>query len=143
MLVVGADWKVGQVLWSILWLGLWIVFIFLLFVVFADIFRSHDLSGWAKAFWVIGVILFPMIGILVYLLVRGGSMHERAVKEARLEDQQFRTYVRQVTGSSSSAAEIAKLADLRKQGLIDDAEFEALKAKVVATPGPEPAATGS
>jgi hypothetical protein len=133
MLLLGADWHVGQVLWSILWFTMFFIFIWLLFIVFADIFRSHDMSGWAKALWVIGIIILPFLGILVYLIARGGSMHERSVQQARTDESQLRQYVRQVAGPpGGTAGELAKLADLKARGVISDAEFDQLKAQMLA-----------
>jgi membrane protease subunit (stomatin/prohibitin family) len=101
--------------------------------VFIDIFRSHDLSGGAKALWFLFVLLLPLIGVLVYLIVRGGSMHERAVRQAQHQDQEFRNYVQQAAGSQTSPADqLAKLADLRDRGVITAEEFNRQKAKILA-----------
>ncbi|MGA2836379.1 MAG: SHOCT domain-containing protein [Acidimicrobiales bacterium] len=116
-------------------LGLFVFFIWfwLLIVVFGDIFRSHDLSGGAKALWVIFVIVLPFLGILVYLIARGGSMHERAAQAAEQQQKAFDAYIKQAAGSSgtSSTDELVKLADLKSKGVITDAEFEAQKAKLL------------
>jgi ABC-type multidrug transport system fused ATPase/permease subunit len=115
-------------------LGLFVFFIWfwLLIIVFSDIFRSRDLSGWAKALWVIFVIIFPFLGILIYLIARGGKMHERAGAQAAQQQQAFDAYVKQAAGTSgSSVDELAKLADLKAKGVITDAEFEAQKAKLL------------
>jgi hypothetical protein len=128
-----AEWHLGQVFYTFLWFAMFFIWIWLLIVVFGDLFRSHDLSGWVKAIWVIGIIIFPFFGILLYLIVRGGKMHERAVKQAQQDDATFRAYVQQAAGSeSSTATEIAKLADLKAKGAISDAEFEQAKAKALA-----------
>ena len=128
-----ADWHLGQVFFTFLWFAMFFIWIWLLIVVFGDLFRSHDLSGWVKAIWVIGIIIFPFFGILLYLIVRGGKMHERAVKQAQKDDAMFRAYVQQTAGSGSTpAAEISKLADLKANGAISDAEFEQAKAKALA-----------
>ena len=121
-----------NVFWSILIFFLWVMWIWVLIMVFMDIFRSRDMSGWAKALWFVFVLLIPLIGVLVYLIVRGGKMHERAAREAQQQDQQFRAYVQQAAGSPSSADQLAKLADLRDRGVITDGEFEREKAKVLA-----------
>ena len=135
-MVLAADWQVGEVFLSLLWFFMFFIFIWLLITVFADIFRSHDLSGWAKALWVIFVIVFPYLGILVYLIARGGSMHERAAKQQQAAQAQFDSYVKQVAATSGSggsvADELARLADLKSRGVITDAEFEQLKAKAMA-----------
>jgi hypothetical protein len=130
-----ADWHLGEVFLSLLWFAMFFIWIWLLIMIFGDLFRSHDLSGWVKAIWVIGIIIFPFLGILLYLIVRGGSMHERAVKQAQSDDAAFRSYVQQTAGSAGSAStadQLSKLADLKSQGVISDAEFEQAKAKALA-----------
>jgi ABC-type multidrug transport system fused ATPase/permease subunit len=114
-------------------LGLFVFFIWfwLLIVVFSDIFRSKDLGGGSKALWVIFVIILPFLGIFVYLIARGGKMHERAEAQARQQQQAFDSYVKEAAGSSS-ADQLAKLADLKQQGVLTDAEFETEKAKLLA-----------
>ena len=89
-----------------------------------DLFRSHDLSGWAKALWFIFILIFPLIGVLVYLIARGGKMHEHEARAAQLQEQQFRRYVQETAGPQSPADELAKLADLRDRGVITEEEFE-------------------
>ena len=123
----------GQVFWSFLVFFFWIIWIWLAITVFVDIFRSHDLSGVGKAAWVLFVVLVPYLGVLAYLLIRGGKMHERAVQAAQAQDQAFRQYVRSAAGSSNggTADELERLADLKKRGVINDEEFERLKAKAV------------
>lgn len=117
---------------TMLWFFLWVLWIFLLFWIIFDIFRSKDLSGWSKALWLIFIVILPFLGVFVYLIVRGGSMHERSAREAQAQDQQFREYVRDAAGSGSSADELSKLADLRDRGVITDAEFQQGKAKILA-----------
>ncbi len=111
---------------------LWVVWIWLLIMVFIDIFRSHDLSGWAKALWVLFVVILPFLGVLVYLIARGSNMHERAERQAAQQDQARRAYIQQAAGTSSTADQLAKLADLRDRGVISAEEFEREKAKVLA-----------
>ena len=117
---------------TMLWFFLWVLWIFLLFWIIFDIFRSKDLSGWAKALWLIFIVILPFLGVLVYVIARGGSMHERSAREAQADEQQFREYVRDAAGSKSSADELAKLADLKERGVITDAEFQQGKAKILA-----------
>jgi Tfp pilus assembly protein PilO len=104
-----------------------------LIYVFIDIFRSHDLSGWAKALWFIFVLFIPLIGVLVYLIARGGSMQERAQQQAKQQDQEFRRYVQDAAGSGNTADQLTKLAELRDRGVITADEFERQKAKVLAS----------
>ena len=119
--------------WTILEIFLWVLWIWILIYVFIDIFRSRDLSGWGKALWFLFVLFIPLIGVLVYLIARGGKMQERAMQDARQQDQEFRAYVKDAAGSGSSADQLAKLADLRDKGVISPEEFEREKAKVLAT----------
>ena len=118
--------------WTIFEIFLWVIWIWILIYVFIDIFRSRDLSGWAKALWFIFVLFIPLIGVLVYLIARGNSMHERATQEAQQQDRQFRAYVQDAAGSGNTADQLAKLADLRDRGVITADEFEREKAKVLA-----------
>jgi len=118
--------------WTILEIFLWVLWIWVLIYVFIDIFRSRDLSGVAKALWFIFVLFIPLIGVLVYLIARGGKMHERAVREAQQQDREFRAYVQDAAGSTNTADQLAKLADLRDRGVITPEEFEREKAKVLA-----------
>src|SRR5271154_398806 len=115
-------------------LGLFVFFIWfwLLIVVFSDIFRSHDLGGGAKMLWVLFVIILPFLGIFVYLIARGGKMHERAASQAAQQQKAFDAYVKQAAGTGTSADELSKLADLKAKGAITDAEFDAQKAKILA-----------
>ena len=120
--------------WTIFLIFLWVLWFWVLITVFIDIFRSSDLSGWGKAGWFIFVLIIPVIGVLVYLIVRGGKMRQRQVQDAQAQDQQFRSYVQDVAGSqTSSADELAKLADLRDKGVITAQEFESQKAKLLAS----------
>ena len=131
--MLAADWGVGEVLWTMIWFTLFFIWIWLLIVVFSDIFRSHDLSGWAKALWVIFVIIVPYLGVFVYLIARGGKMHEHAVQQANRQEAAMRQYVQNVARADQSPAEqIARLAELRDQGAITDAEFQQAKAKALA-----------
>jgi ABC-type multidrug transport system fused ATPase/permease subunit len=118
--------------WTILEIFLWVIWFWILITVFVDIFRSHDLSGTAKALWFLFVLILPLIGVLVYLIARGGSMHERMVRQAKDQDAQVRSYLQQAVGPQSTADQLTKLADLRDRGVITEAEFEREKAKVLA-----------
>ncbi len=120
--------------WTIFMIFLWVVWIWVLIWVFMDIFRSQDLSGWAKALWFVFVLFIPVIGVLVYLIARGDSMNERAAQQAQQQDQEFRGYVQDATADSpaSTADQLTQLADLRDRGVISAQEFEHQKAKVLA-----------
>jgi Short C-terminal domain/Phospholipase_D-nuclease N-terminal len=128
-----AEFGTGQVFWSFLWFFIFIIWIYLLIFIFSDIFRSRDLSGWGKALWSIFVILVPWLGVLVYLIARGKSMSERDRQQAQARQDEFQAYVKDVaTTSTGSADELTKLASLRDQGVLTDAEFAQQKAKILA-----------
>ena len=128
----GYAYPILSLIWMMFVFFVFILWIWLLISVFMDIVRSHDLSGVAKAFWVLFVIILPFLGVLVYLIARGGKMHERAVDQAAEQQKAFDTYVKQTAGAGSNAEELSKLADLKTQGVLSDAEFEAQKAKLLA-----------
>jgi hypothetical protein len=128
------DYPLGGVLLSMLYFFLFFIWIWILVTVFMDIFRSHDLGGWAKALWSIFVIILPFLGCFVYLIARGGKMQERKLDEAAQQQKAFDSYVRQAAGTSGGdvTSQLTQLADLKAQGVLTDAEFEAQKAKVLA-----------
>jgi hypothetical protein len=133
-----ADFGTGQVFLSMLYFFLFFIWIWLLIMVFSDIFRSHDLGGFAKAIWVLFVIIVPYFGVFVYLIARGHKMTEHAQEAAQAQADAQRAYVQSAVaaapaaGPSSTADELARLADLNKSGAITDAEFAQLKAKALA-----------
>jgi uncharacterized membrane protein YcjF (UPF0283 family) len=120
---------------TMLYFFLFIIWIWLLIMVFMDVFRSHDIGGWAKALWVIFIIVLPFLGVFVYLIARGGKMHERAAQQAAQQQKAFDQYVKQAAGTpgADTASQLSKLADLKTQGVLTDAEFEAQKAKILAS----------
>jgi ABC-type multidrug transport system fused ATPase/permease subunit len=107
------------------------IWIWLLIMIFGDIFRSHDMGGGAKALWVIFVIILPFLGIFVYLIARGGKMHERALEQAQQQQKAMDQYIKQAAGSSSNADELTRLAELKDQGVLTQAEFDSQKAKLL------------
>jgi Phospholipase_D-nuclease N-terminal/Short C-terminal domain len=125
------DYPILSLIWMMFMFFVFVLWIWLLIAIFMDIFRSHDMGGAMKAVWVFFIIILPFLGVLIYLIVRGGSMHERAADQAAQQQQAFDAYVRQTAGSGSAADDLAKLADLKQQGVLTDAEFEAQKAKVL------------
>jgi hypothetical protein len=130
--VLASDFGTGQVFWSMVWFFFLFIWIYLLIVVFSDIFRSHDLGGFAKFLWVIFIILLPYLGVFVYLIARGNKLSEHAMQQAQAMDQAQRQYIQSVTGSGGSPAdELERLSNLKAQGVIDDAEFNQMKAKIV------------
>jgi hypothetical protein len=123
-----------NVFWTIFEVFLWVIWFWILITVFIDIFRSRDLSGWGKALWFLFVLLIPLIGVLVYLIVRGSSMHERQARDMQQQDAEARRYIQQAAAEApaSTADQLTKLADLRDRGVISAEEFEREKAKVLA-----------
>ena len=134
MALADSSYPLLNLFWTMFIFFLWVVWIWILIMVFIDIFRSHDLGGFAKALWFLFVLFIPLIGVLVYLIARGGKMHERAARQAEQQDAEARAYIQQAAASSpaSSADQLAKLADLRDRGVISAEEFEREKAKVLA-----------
>jgi Short C-terminal domain/Phospholipase_D-nuclease N-terminal len=134
-LLADSSYPLLNLFWTMFEFFLWIIWIWILIWIFIDIFRSRDLSGWGKALWFLFVLFIPLIGVLVYLIVRGSSMHERAAQDARRQDQEFRQYVQEAASSApaSTADQLSKLADLRDRGVISAQEFEREKAKVLGT----------
>ena len=128
----GYSYPLLSVFWTILEIFLWVIWIWILIWILIDIFRSHDLSGWSKALWFLFVLFIPLVGVLVYLIVRGGKMQERAVQQAQQDDKQFRSYVQDAAGTST-ADQLSKLADLRDRGVITAEEFDREKAKVLSS----------
>ncbi len=130
------DYPLLNLFLTLLWFFLFIAWLWLLFSIFGDIFRSKDLSGWAKALWSLFIIVVPLLGVLVYLIVRGGSMTERTIEAHRERDEQMRAYIREAAQpggvSTSTADELAKLAALRDAGTNTDEEFARQKAKIIA-----------
>lgn len=116
-------------IFSMLAFFLFILWIWIVITVFIDVFRSH-MSGWAKAGWFILIIVLPFLGVLVYLVARGGKMRERAIEDAQEQDAAFRSYVKDAAGGGG-AEEVAKLAELRDKGVISEAEFQQGKAKAL------------
>ena len=134
--MLASDYPILDIFLTMLYFFIFFIWIWLLIVVFVDIFRSHDMSGGIKALWVIFIIILPFLGVFVYLIARGGKMHERAAAEAAQQQKQFDTYIKQTAGAgggTDTASQLSKLADLKSQGVLSDAEFEAQKAKVLAS----------
>lgn len=131
--MVVADVDLGDLIWTTIWIFFLILFIWVFIMIVSDLFRDHKLSGWAKALWVLGLIIFPLIGSLVYLIARGEGMAERSASDQRQARAEFDSYVRATAASTGTAPvdDLTRLAELRNNGTISDAEFEAMKARVV------------
>lgn len=133
--MVAYDYPLGGVFLTMLYFFLFFIWIWILITVFVDIFRSQDLNGWVKALWCMFVIILPFLGVFVYLIARGGRMQERGMKEAAEQKNTFDAYVRETAGTTGDdvASQLSALADLKSQGVLSDAEYEAQKAKVLAS----------
>jgi len=124
-----------DIFFSMLMFFLFFAWLWVLFTIFADIFRSDDLSGWGKAGWTILVIIIPLLGVLIYLIARGNSMQQRSMQQAADAAKTQQEYIRQAAGTegNSAADQISQLADLRDKGALTDEEFQAQKAKILAS----------
>jgi hypothetical protein len=130
--MVLADVTFGQVLLTVLEVFLFAAWLMILFVIISDLFRDHQLSGWAKAAWVIFLIFVPFLAALIYLIARGDGMRERSLAAQQEQQKQVDTYIRQTAGSGTPADELTKLAKLHDEKKLSDEEFERAKAKIVA-----------
>ena len=133
--MLAADYPFLDLMWTMLVFFLWVVWFWLLFTVFADIFRRHDISGWAKAAWIIFTIILPFLGVFVYIITQSKGMTERNIERARAQQTQFDQYVRETAGGGGggAAAEIERAKQLLDQGAITQGEFDAIKQKALAT----------
>ena len=129
--MVAADYPFLDVLWTMIVIFAWVIWFWLLITVFADLFRRHDTSGWAKAGWVVLVIVLPFVGVLIYLIANGSGMAERNVKQAQASQAQMDDYIRNVSGSGGAAAEIETAKGLLDSGAITQAEYDAIKQKAL------------
>jgi predicted PurR-regulated permease PerM len=143
MLLASSSYPLLNVFWTIFEIFLWVIWIWILIWILIDIFRSHDLSGWAKALWLIFIIFIPLIGVLVYLIARGGKMQQHAAQYQRQEERAERAYIREAAGTPSAADQLSKLSDLHDRGKLTDAEFEAEKAKVIGSGSSSAPSSGS
>ncbi|MFE4974403.1 SHOCT domain-containing protein [Kitasatospora sp. NPDC056651] len=142
--LLAVDYPALHIFWTLLELFLWILWFFLLFKIITDIFRSHDLSGWGKAGWLVLVIILPLIGVLAYLIARGGSMGKRDVEQAQRSEAAFKAYIRDAAGTAPEGGstavgaagrghvdDLARLADLKDRGAISDEEYQKAKDKLL------------
>jgi hypothetical protein len=130
-MVLATDYPFLDILWTMLVFFAWVIWFWLLITVFSDLFRRHDLSGWAKAAWIVFVIVVPYIGVFVYLIANNKGMTERRAKEVQAAQSQLDDYVRTTAGSGGAAAEIDKAKQLLDSGAITQDEFDKLKAKAL------------
>jgi len=132
MLPMAADYPFMDVFWSMIIFFFWVIWIWIVITVLMDVFRRRDIGGFAKALWVIFVVILPWLGVLIYLIVEHNGMRDRSESQAREQKQQFDSYVREAAGSSDSASQIAQAKQLLDSGAITQAEFDSLKAKALA-----------
>ena len=129
--MIAYDYPLLGLFWTMLWWFLLFAWIVLLFKVITDVFRNREMGGFAKAFWLIFVIVIPWLGVLIYIIAHGNGMADRDAANYAAREQAQQAYIRDVAGPISSADEIAKLADLRDRGVITDAEFNSQKATLL------------
>ena len=130
--MVFAEFTVGNALTTTLSIFFFVIWIWILIVIFSDLFRDHDLSGWWKAVWVLFLFIVPFLTALIYLIARGGGMRDRAIKEQTEQRKHFDAYVKETAGAASTPDELAKLTALKEKGALSDAEYEQAKAKLLA-----------
>ena len=131
-MTIAADYPFLDVLWSMIIFFVWVTWIWMMILILSDVFRRRDLSGWGKAGWTFFLIVLPFLGALIYLIAQGDGMAERRAQDVQGQQAQMDDYVRSVAGSGGAAAEIDKAKQLLDSGAIDQAEFDALKAKALA-----------
>jgi len=131
--MIASSYPLLNVFWSMLFFFLFVIWIFILIQVVIDIFRSSDLSGWGKAGWLIGILVFEVFGVIAYLIVRGGKMHERQIAHAKAQQQSVDSYIREAATGDSIADQLTKLSNLKDQGVLTSDEFEDQKAKLLSS----------
>jgi hypothetical protein len=130
--VIAADYPFLDILWTMLIFFAWVIWFSLLFRIFGDLFRRHELSGWGKTGWIIALVLLPFLGVFIYLISQGKGMAERDAERAHAAQAEMADYVRSVSDSGGAAAEIEKANGLLQRGAITQAEFDVIKTKALA-----------
>jgi Short C-terminal domain/Phospholipase_D-nuclease N-terminal len=131
--IVAADYPLLNIFWTIIIVFAWVAWFWVLIIVISDLFSRHDIGGWAKALWMLFVIVVPFLGVFIYVISQGKGMSERRAQQVQASQQEFDTYVRQVAASNGPADQIAKAKQLLDNGTIDQAEFDRLKAQALAS----------
>jgi Phospholipase_D-nuclease N-terminal/Short C-terminal domain len=131
-MVIATSYPFLGIFWSMLIFFAWVIFVWIAITVLIDVFRRDDLSGWAKAAWVVLVIIAPFVGVLIYLIVSHTGMAERRFQHDQAAQSQFDDYVRSTAGTGGAAGEIEKAKQLLDSGTITQAEFDSIKAKALA-----------
>jgi Short C-terminal domain/Phospholipase_D-nuclease N-terminal len=124
--------SLGELLLLTLEIFFFVIWIWILITILSDLFRDHELSGWAKAAWVFFLVVVPFLASLIYLIARGGGMRDRTIKAQADAKKHFDEYVRQQADASSPADELHKLAELKDKGALSQEEFDRAKAKLLA-----------
>lgn len=131
-MVLAADYPFMDVLWTMIIFFAWVAWIWMLIVIFTDVFRRRDIGGWAKAAWVVFMIVLPFIGVLAYLIAQHDGMAQRQADAMQQAQQQTDEYIRSVaTNGGGAADQIAKGKELLDSGAISQAEFDSLKARAL------------
>ena len=131
-MIAAADYPLLNVFWTIIIVFAWVAWFWVLIIVISDLFSRHDIGGWAKALWMLFVIVVPFLGVFIYVISQGKGMGERRDKQVKASQQEFDSYVRQVAASEGPADQIAKAKQLLDSGTIDQAEFDRIKAQALA-----------
>lgn len=130
MHLIFADYDLGDALLTTLAIFFFVIWIWILITVLVDLFRDHELSGWWKAVWVFFLVFLPVITVLIYLIVRGDGMRDRAIQEQKHMQQASEEYIRSVAGASP-VDQLHRLDELRARGAISQEEFDRLKARLL------------
>lgn len=131
--MVLASYPFLEVFWTMLVFFAFFIWIWLLFVVFADLFRRSDISGWVKVAWIILIIILPYLGVFIYLIVEHNGLTERSVKQQKTAQTEMDEYVRSVAGPGDPTEQIAKGEELLKRGTISQSEFDQIKRRALGT----------
>jgi hypothetical protein len=131
-MVIAADYPFLDVFWTILVFFAWFAYIWMLVIILTDVFRRRDIGGWAKAAWVVFMIVLPFVGVLAYLITQHDGMAERSAQQAKQSQEQMDDYVKSVAGSNGAAGQIEKAKKLLDSGAITQSEYDTLKAKALA-----------
>jgi hypothetical protein len=131
--VIAADYPFLDVVWTMLIFFAWVIWFWLLITIFADVFRRHDISGWAKALWTIFVIFLPFLGVLIYLISQNDGMTQRNQEQQQAARSDAADFVRSVSSDVDPASQIAQGKQLLDQGAITADEYDAIKKKALAT----------
>jgi hypothetical protein len=129
--VILANYNFASFLWDVLVIFAFVIWFWLLIVVFGDIFRRRDISGWGKAAWIILVIILPYFGVFIYLIAEHSGMAERSTQQVQAQQAVADQYIRSVSGSGGPASEIETAKNLLDSGAITQAEYDSLKAKAL------------